>query len=382
MRRADTTTVKTTAAKFPRQMVLDSEKPLSVRLQAVHALLAEKLPRLARIAVAVYRDGTDTLRTLAHSSGTDNPLPHYEAILADVPSLQAIVASRQPRVLNDLPATLVSNAEHTRRLLEQGYRSSYTVPVFHHDQFFGFIFFNAYDPDFFTDENLPILGFAANVISTSLVEELDSTRILLGTIVALSEVSRLRDPETGAHLQRVSRFANLVATRLADDLGLSEEFPESVYRYAPLHDVGKLATPDTILLKPTRLDDLEREIMRQHPQKGVDIVKLILKNAATPLPHVEVLYNIILYHHEAIDGSGYPNGLAGEQIPLEARIVAVADVFDALTTTRPYKRPWANVEALTWMHERAGIQFDGACVAALASQLAAVVAIQQGFAAG
>jgi HD-GYP domain-containing protein (c-di-GMP phosphodiesterase class II) len=360
-----------------------ADHSLSTQIQDIHRLLAEKLPRLARIAVAIYHDGADSVHTLAHSSGADNPLPHYAASLSAVPSLRAIKESRQPRVLNDLPSDLVIDpahpARHSRRLLDEGYRSSYTIPIYHHDTFVGFIFFNAREPGFFNDETLPILGFAARVVATSVVQEVDATRILTGTIVALGEVTRVRDPETGGHLKRMARFANLIATRIADARGLSDEFAESVFRYAPLHDVGKLATPDAVLLKPDRLLDAEWEIMREHPERGVQIVEMILRSAATPLPHVGVLTNIIRHHHEAWDGSGYPGGLAGEAIPLEARIVTVADVFDALTNRRPYKAAWTNDAALAWMQAEAGCRFDPACITALAAELPAFATTQAQF---
>ena len=370
---------------FDKLAKLDANPDYSLgeQLQTIHQLLAEKLPRLARIAVAIYHDGADTVHTLAHSSGADNPLPHYAASLATVPSLRAIKESGQPRVLNDLPAALVPDqsrpAHHSQRLLEEGYRSSYTIPIYHHENFVGFIFFNARETGFFNEETLPILGFAAKVIATSVVQEVDATRILTGAIVALGEVTRIRDPETGAHLQRMARFANLIASRIADMRGLSDEFAESVFRYAPLHDVGKLATPDAVLLKPARLIDAEWDIMREHPVKGMQIVEMILRNAATPLPHVTVLTHIIRHHHEAWDGSGYPDGLVGEAIPLEARIVTVADVFDALTTRRPYKEPWSNEDALAWMQDRANRLFDPACIAVMTEEMASFAAIQKQF---
>jgi len=364
---------------------MDSSQDYSLgqQLQTIHQLLGEKLPRLARIAVAVYHDGADTVHTLAHSSTGDNPLPHYAASLASVPSLRAIKETGQARVLNDLPAELILDptqpALHSQRLLEKGYRSSYTIPIHHHDVFIGFIFFNARETGFFDEDTLPILGFAAKVVATAVVQEVDATRILTGTLIALGEVTRFRDPETGGHLQRMARFANLIASRIADARNLSDEFAESVFRYAPLHDVGKLATPDAVLLKPARLNDAEWAIMREHPQRGVQIVKMILRNASTVLPYVDILTNIIRHHHEAWDGSGYPDGLAGELIPLEARIVTAADVFDALTTRRPYKEPWSNEAALAWMRERAGLLFDPACIDVLAAEMKAFAAIQKQF---
>ncbi len=171
-------------------------------------------------------------------------------------------------------------------------------------------------------------------------------------ILRLSRAAEYRDPETGAHLLRLSKYARL----LARNLGLGPVELDLLEEAAPMHDIGKVGIPDNILLKPGRLDAAEMEIMRTHAQIGADI----LQGSASPL--LQIAASIALTHHEKFDGSGYPNGLKGEQIPLYGRIIAVADVFDALTSARPYKPAWEIDRAVTLILEGAGSHFDPVCV--------------------
>lgn len=164
----------------------------------------------------------------------------------------------------------------------------------------------------------------------------------------LSEVVGQRDLETGAHIRRIGRHAAL----LARASGLPEEEARNVGLAAPMHDVGKVAIPDAILLKPGPLTPGEREVMQRHTQIGHDI----LANSGSPL--LDLAASIALTHHERVDGTGYPEGLRGEEIPIAGRIVAIVDVFDALTSERPYRAAMNDEEALAIMHERRGTHFD------------------------
>lgn len=182
--------------------------------------------------------------------------------------------------------------------------------------------------------------------------ELEEAR--LETLRRLALAAEYRDEDTFEHTERVGRVAAL----LAGQLGLSEADIATLRHAAPLHDVGKLGISDTILLKPGRLTAREFEQMKRHT---VDGARILTGSSSDVL---EVAEQIALGHHERWDGSGYPSGLAGEAIPLCARIVAVADVFDALTHTRPYKDAWPVAEAAAEIHDHGGTQFDPAVVGA------------------
>lgn len=177
-------------------------------------------------------------------------------------------------------------------------------------------------------------------------QELASTRMEI--IRRLGRAAEFRDNETGLHVIRMSNYAH----RIALALGGNEAWAALILNAAPMHDVGKIGIPDNILLKPGRLDPGEWETMRRHPEIGAEII------GDGGFDLMRMSHEIALSHHEKYDGSGYPRSLKGGDIPLSARIVAVADVFDALTTERPYKKAWPVSEALRYIDENVGRHFD------------------------
>ena len=180
----------------------------------------------------------------------------------------------------------------------------------------------------------------------------------------------------------MARYARLIAQHLAATgvAALDDETIERIFEFAPLHDIGKLAIPDRILLKPGLLSTEEREEMKTHTLRGQEMIVDIAQNFGLGhLDRLDLLKNIAESHHEAMDGSGYPHGLRGDEIPLEARIIAVADVFDALTSARPYKPSWSNEEAFAWLRSLSRSKFDEDCVAALIFNAQKVKEIQAKF---
>jgi putative two-component system response regulator len=188
-------------------------------------------------------------------------------------------------------------------------------------------------------------------------------------IIRLSRAAEFRDAETGAHILRMAHYSRMIASQLAMDA----EDCALIFRAAPMHDLGKLGIPDHILLKPGRLDDGELSIMRTHAQIGFDI----LDGSSAPL--VKLGSVIARSHHEKYDGSGYPDGAIGDAIPLPGRIVAVSDVFDALTSERPYKKAWSLVEARDYLSTHRGSHFDPVCVDAFLADWSAIVDIHTRF---
>ncbi len=191
------------------------------------------------------------------------------------------------------------------------------------------------------------------------------------TILRLSRAAEFRDPETGDHIQRMAHYSWMIAVRL----GLPLEQQQLILEAAPMHDVGKVGIPDHILLKPGKLDEAEFAIMKQHPVIGHSI----LSGSSSPL--LQMASDIALSHHEKYDGSGYPLGLKADAIPVVGRIVAVADVFDALTSARPYKPAWDMERAVQLLRDQRGLHFDPACVDAFLGQLDDVQSVRQRFAA-
>ncbi|MGQ9731566.1 MAG: HD domain-containing phosphohydrolase [Candidatus Zipacnadales bacterium] len=154
-------------------------------------------------------------------------------------------------------------------------------------------------------------------------------------------LAEIRDAETGSHLQRIAVYTRELALALPDSVKaayhIDETFVNLLYEAAPLHDIGKIGVPDRILLKPGPLEPAEQELMRQHCQAGERILQAAASGDEEDFPVLRMGREICAYHHERYDGKGYPNGLAGDQVPISARIIAVSDVYDALTTPRPYR---------------------------------------------
>ena len=186
------------------------------------------------------------------------------------------------------------------------------------------------------------------------MDELRETRLQI--VQRLGRAAEYKDNETGMHVIRMSHFAQLLALAA----GHSPAWAEDLLNAAPMHDVGKIGIPDAVLRKPGPLNADEWDTMRRHPEIGAEII------GEHPSGVLQLAREIALAHHEKWDGSGYPRGLAGEAIPVSARIVAVADVFDALTTRRPYKEPWPVQDALDHIAAQAGKHFDPALVALFA----------------
>lgn len=189
------------------------------------------------------------------------------------------------------------------------------------------------------------------------------------TIVRLSKAADSRDPETGAHILRMAHLSKLIAA----GMGLSLADQDMILEAAPMHDIGKVGIPDNILLKQGRLDVAEFEIMKQHAIMGYNILN------GSESPMLQAAAQIALAHHEKFDGSGYPNKLAGEAIPIFARICSVADVFDALTSERPYKPAWDDQRAIAMLRDGAGTHFDRRCVEAFLADWDGVLAIRERF---
>jgi putative two-component system response regulator len=204
------------------------------------------------------------------------------------------------------------------------------------------------------------------VLVNQRTEQLHTTRLQI--IQTLGRAAEYKDEDTGLHVVRMSHYAKIISLAL----GVDEAGAELIFNAAPMHDIGKIGIPDSILQKPAKLEDAEWTAMKRHPEIGAEIVGRVAEDSAL----LELARCIALTHHEKWDGSGYPRGLKGDQIPIEGRIVALADVFDALTSTRPYKRAWTVDEALSLIRSESGRQFDPDVVAAMDSVLPGLLEIR------
>jgi len=221
--------------------------------------------------------------------------------------------------------------------------------------------------DYITKPVSPAVVRARVKTHLSLVQadELKQTR--LQVIQSLGRAAEYKDNETGLHVMRMSHYAHVLALAY----GFDEQRADNLLHAAPMHDIGKIGIPDHILLKPGKLTAEEFTEMKRHPLIGAEII------GECDSDLLNIAKQVALYHHEKWDGSGYPHGLRGEAIPVEARIVAVADVFDALTSPRPYKPAWTVEAALDWMQQQKGQHFEPALIDLLQQQLEPILQIKQ-----
>lgn len=359
---------------------LNKHASLQEKLIATHKSVSEFFPFIVRIAIAIYDPETSVLKTYLHSSGDDNPMDHYQALIDEAPSLKKMLNSGLPRVINNMLTFEEGKNEHTIRIGRQGYAASYTMPMFNNGNFFGFIFFNSDKKNVFLENVLRQIDIYGHLISLMVINELSSIHTLAAAVKTAGNISHIRDPETGSHLDRMSRYSRLIANTVSSKYKLDDDYIEHIFMFSPLHDIGKIGIPDNILLKPDRLSDSEKSIMNTHAYVGRRMIDELLANFGLEnIEHMDMLRNIAEFHHESVNGEGYPLGIKGDKIPLEARIVAVADVFDALTSTRPYKKAWSNEHAIQELNKLAGEKLDQECVQALIQNMEEVEEIQKQF---
>ena len=278
------------------------------------------------------------------------------------PSFQ-ISRSIVERAVQEEKAVLTSDALEDARFNTQmsvvtlRLRSILCVPIKHKGQMIGLIYVdNRLQTGMFTKDDLELLtaiSFSAAIAieNAKLYENLQQSKQVLeiaydSTLEGWARALELRDRETEGHTRRVTDLT----VRLARALGLKGEDLVQIYRGALLHDIGKMGIPDEILRKPGPLTNEERDTMRLHPGYARDMLSKI--------QFLKEILVIPFYHHEKWDGSGYPNGIKSEEIPFSARIFAVVDVWDALTSDRPYRSRWSIAEARAYLVEQAGVHFD------------------------
>lgn len=254
----------------------------------------------------------------------------------------------------------ISNVEKAGRwipphLREQGIKSLIGLPLKAGGRTIGVLFVRYDRPHRFSDREIKLFSIYANQAAMAierarLYEE--AREALLSTIAALVQAAEAKDRYTRGHSERVT----LYAMAIAEELKLPAEEIEALRQAGLLHDIGKIAVSDQILRKPNELSPEDWKAIRSHPQRGVEIIR--------PVSALRPLIPIILYHHERYNGKGYPKGLKGEEIPLGARILAVADAYEAMTANRPYRPAMSKREAIERLKKGAGKQFDPKVVAA------------------
>jgi len=322
----------------------------------------------SHIGVALLKDDGKTLEAsygISDSSLGDLPkkLLGIKAELSKT-SLENIILNGEPRIINDLAEyTKDSAAEYNKILLEAGIKASITLPLKINNAPLGIIFFSSIMQNTYNEEHVIFLSSLATSIAISFNKSIFIDELLYSSILALAKMAEARDEDTGDHLERMKIYSKLISELLAEDHiyedTISIKFIKDVERYSPMHDIGKVGIRDGILLKPGKLTDEEFAEMKNHTIYGAEVLRAAennIKKQNTSLFKVGI--EIAESHHEKWDGSGYPYGKIEEDIPLAARIVAVADVFDALTSKRPYKKAFPFEESFNIVIEGRGKHFD------------------------
>lgn len=302
------------------------------------------------------------------SDGTVLGLPENligKSVILKETSLNTIIDHGNARIINDLEEYTKGKPLklYNKIILEAGIRSSITLPLKVAEKPVGVIFFSSYHKNVYKEEHIKFLKMLVNSIAISFKQNIFINDLFYSNTLALAKLAEARDEDTGEHLERMKYYSVKIAELLLRNEIYKEEitleFIDNIERFSPLHDIGKVGVPDGILLKPEKLTEEEYEQMKKHTVYGADVLRAAEETIGKHKKSLFVMgIEIAEGHQEKWDGSGYPFGRKGKEIPLSARIVAVADVFDALTSKRPYKNAFSFEKSFQMIVEESGTHFD------------------------
>lgn len=280
-------------------------------------------------------------------------------------SLSRIIENKKPVIYNDLEKEAenrkVSSA--LKLILREGIKSNLTIPLIKNDVVFGFIFFSSSKKKNYNEKDLNLAVKISQEITGILNTSYFIKKMFSTMTNAFAHLVEKRDDETGFHLVKMREYSKLIAEQLLNHQNkyykVTPGFVKDIYDYASIHDIGKIGVPDKILKKAGPLTQSERQIMEEHTTIGAEILRGIEKDLKIfNQNYFQIPIEIAESHHERWDGKGYPQGLKGQEIPLAARIVAIADVFDALSSKRVYKESYGFDRTVEIINQAAGSQFD------------------------
>lgn len=340
-------------AKNSIARIVQSNLSLQEILQAIFRILSD-ITRSDATVVLKYNAASQKFEFLA-KNGLDADVFTKVHRFIENDLAKKIIGKRHLAQIEDA-FSIGLDENQTGLFAQDGFCTHKTIPLIGHRNFLGVLeifWHETQHADAWTREIVQMAGesIAFAMEHASILGDLERrneelTAIYTATIEGLSRALELRDLETEGHTRRVSALT----VQLAEHMQIPADQRASIQQGALLHDIGKLGIPDAILLKPGSLTAKEWKVMQQHP--------LFAYNILVPITSLRHALDIPLYHHEHWDGSGYPYGLKDEQIPLSARVFAVVDVYDALTSDRPYRSAWPRFQAIDYLREQAGIQFD------------------------
>lgn len=321
----------------------------------------------SHIGIALLKDDGASIEA---SYGISEPSINLKSligikVLLSETSLGDVVKNESARIINDLVEyTKNSTALYNKIIVNAGIRASVTLPLKVNNMPIGIIFFSSTRKNVYNEEHVNFLKTISNSIAISFNQNIFIDELLYSSILALAKMAESRDEDTGEHLERMKSYA-VFLTKCLDKENLFSDiitsaFIKDIERFSPMHDIGKVGIKDGILLKPGKLTGFEFEEIKKHAIYGAEILRTADSNIIEKYNRsvFKIGIDIAESHHERWDGTGYPYGKRGEDIPLSARIAALADVFDALTSKRPYKTAFTFEESLNIILKGRGSQFD------------------------
>ncbi|WP_305372293.1 HD-GYP domain-containing protein [Photobacterium leiognathi] len=358
------------------ELKISDNLTLKQKLDHLNTLIQDWYPDYVGFAIAML-DNDNNLYSVYRSQGYGVKFPDFIEAIHKSSRLSTLRETRSPDIIDDMTCHLPSIKHIHQTLIRKSCLSSMATPIYNkNDEFVGIMFINARIPYFFR-QNLNFFNTISLIASLFINDDLNVKRSFHNIIKTILLISHHKDPETQNHLKRVAEYSRLIALYLGKRKLCNGHFIDAVYHYADMHDIGKYMIPDEILFSTKIYTPEERQIMNEHPELGYQLILKTLKQwGGITDDNLKIILNIIRHHHERFDGDGFPLKLKGEDIPLEARIVTVADVTDALLSHRPYKKPWPLSDVIKYLQEGSGKQFDPLCVEAITKNMAKASQIQ------
>ncbi|NOH27502.1 HD domain-containing phosphohydrolase [Vibrio mediterranei] len=343
-------------------------------LKRAHHAISLHAPEIVRISVALFDSQHARLSTFAHSTLQGEPLLRYSAPISANSALGQLACKHKHRVINDLSLAISNSSQHSRWLLQQPYAASLTLPVLNDGHFTGLLFLDANQPQFFDNTTVEQLTSCTNELAKAVNEQRSYVNAMadMGYTVRSTNFEHL--DESLDHAYRVGQYARLIALQVAELYQLDDETIDYIVHFAELHDIGKYSSLSSKQSSPWQEMWHSNVAMQGQIQQGLNLVNQLAKQIHDRKPtSMTLLTDIIQYHHEYLDGSGAPNGLSHAEIPIAARIVTVANIFDALTSQRHYSESWSLIHALLELEKMVALgKIDSNCVHALRCQQDAI----------
>lgn len=360
--------------------IVSQDIDVVLKLDLIYKFACTGLNKLSRFSVALIVDKVVSNYYVHDRLSEVGEHDYKEHELQETTSLGNVAFKSAIRVIEDLHQ--MNQTDRISELLRNGHRSSYTFPIAYRGETIGFIFINASQTGYFSQDDVARdCAYLSQAVAQLFIQLYQDQRYLRSALDIALNMGHARDPETKEHLTRMGMYSELIARILSENgADISHQFIHRIRQYAPLHDIGKYMIPDEILYSTRRFTPEERLVMNKHTIYGEKIIDEVITLSGTHLiseGETQLIKNIVRHHHEHFDGSGLPDALCNESIPLEARIVTLADVFDALLSRRAYKPAWDIDRVVEYVEQQTGKMFDPDCVDVLLNNLDLFIEIRR-----